>query len=318
MEMVAKMYIKNSFRIICISHLFLVAFASTKTLDTIKVLAINFALFTYYDPSDGFADGIDIHILRTITKRLNLIATVTKGDRIEQIPIEKLELVSHVKIHTRMAYYRFFLLFQYREYDLIIGGIHSNMLNSTKFVTSSPYMQDDLTWCVKRAKAIPRWKNIYYIPQDVETYVIGFIVYTLSIVSIYLLTAFEDKPLDFTLCNVYSIGCLAGFGYAYTPKKAATRFIVSIFFMSTFWMTQIYLSYLITYLRITLYENQIGTLGEITRKNFHLAGANRPMSGHISMVREILLFQFFFEFYFFKFHFFNSNSNIFHSFRKNN
>lgn len=155
---------------------------------------------------------------------------------------------------------------------MIIGGIRSDSFNSTEFVASALYMQDDITWCVSRSKEISRWKNFYYVPQDFETYALGFFTFFTVIINAYLFTTFEEKPLDLVLCSIYTVANLIGNAVQYNPKLWLSRFHYGHFLIYPFWLTQIFNGYLITYMSIILYEKQISTLEGIAQNRFHLCG----------------------------------------------
>lgn len=179
-----------------------------------------------------------------------------------------------------------------RKYDLIIGGVRPEYFTySTKFVASAPYLQDDLTWCVSQSKAISRWKNIFYIPKDFLTYFWGVTMYIATIFGTFLLTTFEEKPLDIFYCAILSVQTLTGFTSQFSPKLTVTRFHFGQFLIIPFWLNQIFNGFLITYLHLILYEDQIKTLDEISRNNFHLAGDHLVFE-HLevkNMVRDLVM-----------------------------
>lgn len=155
---------------------------------------------------------------------------------------------------------------------MIIGGIRSDSFNSTKFVASPPYMQDDLTWCVRRANEIPRWMNVYYIPKDFATYAAGFSLHIMTILLAYLLSTYEENSADLIFYAVSSVAILTQFNQSYTPRKPMNRIIFMLCVISTFWLTQIFNAYYFRYIRTTLYEIQICTLDDIRDNQFSFAG----------------------------------------------
>lgn len=160
----------------------------------------------------------------------------------------------------------------FRKYDIVIGGLHAESFNSTKFIASAPYLQDDITWCVSRAKEIPRWKNLYYITEDVETYTWGAIMYILTIICAFFLTTFEEKPLDFFHCVILSVQTVTALTSTFQPKGILMRFHYCQFLIIPFWLTQIFSAFLITFAPRILYEIQIDSFEDITRSHFRLAG----------------------------------------------
>lgn len=180
------------------------------------------------------------------------------------------------------------ILFNCRKYDIIIGGVHAELFNSSKFIASAPYFQDDITWCVSRAKEIPRWKNIYYITQDVETYTWGAIMYIMTIICAYFLTTFEETPLDFFQCMILSVQTVTALTSTFRPKGLLMRFHYGQFLIIPFWLTQIFSAFLITFTPRILYEVQINSFEDITRNHFRLAGNGRVFD-HLSIKNMVRL-----------------------------
>lgn len=160
----------------------------------------------------------------------------------------------------------------FRKYDLIIGGIHSDRIKSTAFEASNPYIQDDLTWCVSRAKEIPRWMNVFYIPKDAQTYLSGIILLLLTLFAAYFLTTFEEKPLDFLYCIILTVQTIIAFPSIFNPKGLLLRLHYALFLIIPFWLTQIYSAYLFTFISQVLFEHQIATRSEIADQRFRLTG----------------------------------------------
>lgn len=57
----------------------------------VKVFAAVLPPFTYFDTNYGFYDGVDILLLKTIAKRLNLKLILTKADILTHIPVSRFE-----------------------------------------------------------------------------------------------------------------------------------------------------------------------------------------------------------------------------------
>lgn len=81
-------------------QLILISFASVENISnksrSVKVLAFEFPPFTYFDSNRGFVDGIDVHLLKTIAKRLNLGLIWTKADELNRIPRDHFKYVENI------------------------------------------------------------------------------------------------------------------------------------------------------------------------------------------------------------------------------
>lgn len=158
------------------------------------------------------------------------------------------------------------------NFDLIIGGTNSHDIKSANFEASPPYIQDDFTWCVSGAKQIPRWKNIFYIPKDAQTYICGMVLLIMTLFGLYLFSSFEEKPLDFIYCMILTVQTMIGFTSIFEPKRILLRIHYALFLVVPFWLTQIFSAHLITFISRVLFEHQIATWTEIVDHNFRLAG----------------------------------------------
>lgn len=155
---------------------------------------------------------------------------------------------------------------------MIIGGISSQDIKSTSFETSPPYIRDDFTWCVSGAKQIPRWKNIFYIPKDAQTYISGILLLILTLFAVYLFSTFEENPFDFIYCMILTVQTMIGFTSTFKPKRILLRIHYALFLVIPFWLTQIFGAHLITFISRVLFEHQIATRTEIVDHGFRLAG----------------------------------------------
>lgn len=87
------------FQIALFFQLNTIAFASientSNTYHTVNILAFHFAPFTYFDSDRRFVDGIDVQLLKTIAKRLNLNLIWTKANQFDQISVENIKYVQN-------------------------------------------------------------------------------------------------------------------------------------------------------------------------------------------------------------------------------
>lgn len=86
--------------------------------------------------------------------------------------------------------------FKFRKWDLIVGGLGPNSLNSTDFKPIGFYTQNKITWCIRRAMQKTNWLGIYYIYRDKESWLIGTLSLILITLMVYFLSAFEKRHYD--------------------------------------------------------------------------------------------------------------------------
>lgn len=158
------------------------------------------------------------------------------------------------------------------KYDLIIGGIHSGIFNSTKFIRSATYIQDDITWCVRRAEALARWKNIFYIIEDATTYTLCIVLFVLGILTVFFLTTFEEKPLDIFRCGLISFQCIIGLTTLFNPKLFIHRLLFAQYMFIGYLVIQIFNAFLVTFISRVIYGIQIKTIAAASDDGYRFAG----------------------------------------------
>lgn len=142
---------------------------------------------------------------------------------------------------------------------------------------------------MSRAKAIPRWKNIYYISKNAATYISATFAFIIYLICVYSLSALENIPHDFFYCLIVSVQGLCGFCAPLRTKRPITRIFIGFTIMSGFWMNQIFSAYYFMIAPQTLYENQIKTIETIVQTNLHLASDARVLH-HLSNKNEVIYY----------------------------
>lgn len=150
--------------------------------------------------------------------------------------------------------------------------MHSEIFNSTKFIKSVAYLQDDSTWCVRRAAALARWKNVFYIIQDATTYFLSVFLIILAIILTFLLTSFEERPTDFIGCALLVVQIVTGITSNFQPKGFILRILTVNFLFMCFLIVQIINAFLVSHISRVLYGKQIDTIAAILEEKFHFVG----------------------------------------------
>lgn len=65
----------------------------------VNVLAFVSPPFTYFDSRHGFVDGIDVHLLNAMARKLNLKLIWAKANKMHEISKEKFKYVSKFVCH---------------------------------------------------------------------------------------------------------------------------------------------------------------------------------------------------------------------------
>lgn len=172
---------------------------------------------------------------------------------------------------------------------MIVGGIDSSRINSTKFTSSIHYMQDELTWCVSKAKPLPEWQNFLHAYTDIETWVLSSILYIGAMAMLYFMSTFEAKPIDCWATLLISIQTAAGSASTFNPQTDTLRF----FYLGALCMALllgIYLNaFMVTLFTTMLFHKQIDSVTALGNGNFKLAG-HAFIPFHLSAQDEVRFF----------------------------
>lgn len=143
---------------------------------------------------------------------------------------------------------------------------------------SRPYSQDDLTWCVQKARYKPRILNFLLVVTPtvwlVQIFGIGYI----SGFLIYIMIQFD---LDYRHRNqrdwhyttwLISLPAVIGVNQRFQPKRFTLRIFYFFFLVNTFIGTQIFFFYVIQFVKIPIPYTQTSTVAEMIDSEFRLAG----------------------------------------------
>lgn len=154
----------------------------------------------------------------------------------------------------------------------MIGGQNEHSSFAEIFSATQPYFfKDDLTWCVRHAKAIPAWNNLYYIASW-DIIVIGLIAVCIGVIFIYSMAASEKHPVDIWTVITSSLQMIILFPADLFPKRMIARFFFAWYLITTLLMTTTFLAFYYNFIMRTLYETQINTFDRIVSNDLMLGG----------------------------------------------
>lgn len=174
-----------------------------------------------------------------------------------------------------------------READLLIGGQNNHTSFAGQFSTSRPYFfNDDLTWCVCRAKLMPTWKNFYYIVTwDANT--VGLVASFLGVAVFFLLTTFEQKSADVWTSAISVFSMIILFLADFFPKRTITRFYLGWFSLGVLISTNTFLAFYYGFMLHPLHEKQIDTFAQIGDNNLVL-GSDDNMRNYLIEQNQVI------------------------------
>lgn len=147
-----------------------------------------------------------------------------------------------------------------------------NSIKSTKFIASNSYTQTELTWCVGRAKPIARWKNLFFILTDIETYILCISAFSGVAATVFLTTAFEAKPLTGWTAVLVCLQHLVGNTSSFEAKKSTIRFLLMWGLIVSLLMNNFFLAFLLSFQTRQFYDDQVASIDDIAQNGYHLVG----------------------------------------------
>lgn len=165
------------------------------------------------------------------------------------------------------------------ESDILIGGHFPNVASLEKFTLSTPYFQDDLTWCIQKSKYFSMIINLFLGASLVCWFLMIFGVGGLTACVIYLMLPFDFEYkhrnhrdwtyITFQVVLAALIGINQRFNPKYIPLRVFYGFVIIIMVFA--WNTFFLLGF--QYFTIPAQRWQVSTVKEISENNFELTGS---------------------------------------------
>nr|XP_036674341.1 uncharacterized protein LOC108014916 [Drosophila suzukii] len=212
--------------------------------------------------------GIEYQMLQTIAERL------------------------HVHIEMQSENSNLYHLFQQLidgEIEMIVGGIDEDPSISQYVSSSIPYHQDELTWCVARAKRRHGFFNFVATFKADAGFLLGLFVVTCSLV---VLVAQRVSGFRLRNLNGYFPICLRVLGILLNQAIPAQNFpitlrqLFALSFLMGFFFSNTYQSFLISTLTTPRSSYQIQTLEEIYSNRMTIMGTSDHVR-HLNKEGEI-------------------------------
>lgn len=161
------------------------------------------------------------------------------------------------------------------------------MAQSERSVDSLAYFQDDVTWCVQKAKSRPKWKQMWVADWKVFVCIFGAIIPVIWIW--YGLTGFERRPFDIWTSAIFVVRTVALTPSTFNPSKILHRFFYVYFLLFCFFASLVICSFMFAISTTSFNEHQISTFEEIVNGNFRLAaeGETKQFLTDRSMVKML-------------------------------
>ncbi|KPI95278.1 hypothetical protein RR46_08737 [Papilio xuthus] len=156
--------------------------------------------------------------------------------------------------------------------DLMIGNIEVTRRLRKWFSPTKSYTQDEMTWCVPRAKEAATWDNLLIIFQW-PTWVAMFFGCIIMGTLFHIFYCNENlKPVSIVRSILVTFNMLLGWTVSFKPKSTTFRILVFSWLFFSMNMTISYESLLRSFLMHPRFEKQISTESELIRSGISFGG----------------------------------------------
>lgn len=166
------------------------------------------------------------------------------------------------------------------ELEIIVGGHFPNERLLESFTASIRYYQDELTWCVQKAKPYPKIFNIFFAATPELWFILIFGVGYVSGLIIYVMIQFDleyenrnQRDWHYTTWLV-ALPAVIGINQRFHPKSVSLRLFYVFLLVMNIFIWQVVLIIGLKFLKMSIPRPQISTIAEIIDGDFHLAGTN--------------------------------------------
>lgn len=291
-----------------------------KPVHSLEVSTENYAPFMYLDKSGHF-HGIEYSLIKTIAEKEQLNLSLTFSNQFRPLDLER--FIFRKKFWTRKRFRKFrfqrrrlnftrfascaIFHFQFSlvpatfshphdstssrynhvlgsSADVLAAGIFPNVSFQRGWTISKPYYQDDLTWCLRRAKMFPLILNLAAAaPPEIWICTIFGIGHGTALV-FYVMVQFDSKykqrnNRDWSyMLFVVAFPAGIGINQRFQPKSILLRLFYGFVLIMSLFIWQILFLYGTRFLQVPVRRAQISTVAEIVSNDFHLMGSTEVLA----------------------------------------
>lgn len=161
------------------------------------------------------------------------------------------------------------ILITFRNVDLVVGAQSRHRAQSKNLIDSQVYFQDDVTWCVQKAKGRPKWTQILLV-ADWKIFLCIFGAVFPTIWVLYVLSGFERRPLDVWTAAFSIIRSIGLSSSTFYPERNSMRFTYFLLLILCFFVSSVWCSFMFIIITSPFNEHQISNSEEIVNANFRL------------------------------------------------
>ncbi|XP_055309007.1 uncharacterized protein LOC129572917 [Sitodiplosis mosellana] len=164
--------------------------------------------------------------------------------------------------------------------DISIGGFFPNPTNSTEYIFSKPYYQDDLTWCIQKSKNFPMVINVFLAATPECWILLIFGIGYVSGLLIYIMIQFDFKyenrnqrDWHYTTWLV-ALPAVIGLNQRFHPKSMSIRIFYGFILIMMIFLWQIVFYFGIRFVKVPIQRQQVSTTAELIDSEYRLAGSH--------------------------------------------
>lgn len=163
---------------------------------------------------------------------------------------------------------------------MLVGGLFPHSTFPDTLAISQPYYQDNLIWCIQRAKNVSWMWNIFLAatPECWLTLIFG--VGYISGAVIYIMIQFDSKykrrnQRDWHYTTwLIALPAVIAINQRFQPTYGPLRVFYVLLLLTMFILWQIILFFGVRFIKFPVQRHQISTIHEIIDDDFRLAGSD--------------------------------------------
>lgn len=154
---------------------------------------------------------------------------------------------------------------------LLVGNLRFGQLIDN-YVSTPPYLHDDITWCIQSAQEVPRWLMIFLTFSDFEVLLIPIITCLCVSTVAWLHSAFDGTNLSYFQVAIMAFTIAIAYPTEYMPVEIVGKLWLFFGSLISVALNVIYLSVNTSFISVPLKYPQVRTIDGLMKREFTLFG----------------------------------------------
>lgn len=165
----------------------------------------------------------------------------------------------------------------FSEADILIGGLDRDQRVQKLLWITIPYIQDDQTWCVAKAKPQDVWRNIFGL-YTISTWLALIASIIFIGVVIHLFLSWDQRVEHIVWTLMLGLASTIGQYVCYEPNRLSVRILLIFMFMYGMVMSTSFNSFLIGILTRPRFKAQIDSMEDAIEAKMNFTGGEVALS----------------------------------------